>query len=74
MDAVKTISLIQIKKISFCVIDVLAQSATTEQTEEKENKNPCYFKILKFFLIFPCRKDQGEPLKWFAMRNPLIGQ
>ncbi len=45
MDAVKTISLLQIKKMSFCVIDVLAQSATTEQTEEQENKNTCYFKI-----------------------------
>jgi hypothetical protein len=45
MDAVKTISLLQIKKMYFCVIDVLSQSTTTEQTEENKNKNPCYFKI-----------------------------
>jgi hypothetical protein len=45
MDAVKTISLLQIKKMYFCVIDVLYQSATTEQTEEKDLKTHVILKI-----------------------------
>jgi hypothetical protein len=45
MDVVKTISPLQIKKIPFCVIDVLYQSATTEQTEEKDLKTHVILKI-----------------------------